>query len=54
MKPEAIFIHGYNHEEQLHYLQSARLTTPDTTHKQNMLCCRITTSPHMKTRILIQ
>jgi hypothetical protein len=33
---------------------SARLTTPDTTYKQNMPCCRITTSPHMNTHILIQ
>jgi hypothetical protein len=32
----------------------ARLTTPNTTYKQNVLCCRITTSPHMNTRILIQ
>jgi hypothetical protein len=32
----------------------ARLTTPHTTYKQNMLCCRITTSPHMNTQILIQ
>jgi hypothetical protein len=31
------------------------LTTLETTYKQNMLlCCRITTSPHMNTHILIQ
>jgi hypothetical protein len=39
-----------------HVLQSARLTTPDTTYKQNtrMLCYRIITSPRMNTHILIQ
>jgi hypothetical protein len=35
-------------------VQSARLTTPDTTYKQNTLCCRITTSPNMNTHILIK
>jgi hypothetical protein len=33
---------------------AARLTTPHTTYKQNMLCCRITTSSHTNTHILIQ
>jgi hypothetical protein len=46
----------YTHHNLKHILpqHSARLTTPDTTYKQNMLCCRITTSPHMNTQILIQ
>jgi hypothetical protein len=35
-------------------MRRARLTTPNTTSKQNMLCCHITTSPHMNTHILIQ
>jgi hypothetical protein len=35
-------------------VRHACLTTPDTTYKQNMLCCRITTLPHMNTHILIQ
>jgi hypothetical protein len=33
---------------------TARITTPDTTYKQNILRCRITTSTHMNTHILIQ
>jgi hypothetical protein len=39
---------------QLLIVQSARLTTPETMYKQNILCCRITSSPHMNTHILIQ